>query len=112
MPVTLEDNLRSLRGEFRADLEENHITLDRLAADLDRLLQATETKVFCTKAGEIVYSEPMEALAIRLAALREALKLRDLYPAEKSEVKHDGQVSIGVVTGIDRAPNEAVSEDE
>jgi len=62
------------------------ITPSYLAKLLKKELEAKQVKVFQHQ-GEIIESEPLEALDIRQKARQDAHKLRGDYPSEKHEVE-------------------------
>jgi hypothetical protein len=76
--------------------------IDELAAKI----KATEVKVFkgtvtakdedsgmYVTESEIIYSKPLGALGVQLQALDMALKLRQMYPKERLDVHHSGNVA-------------------
>jgi hypothetical protein len=70
----------------RVALDERGITLDYLARKLKAELLAKETKVFMTKEGQVVYSDPLIAWDVRQRARQDTHRLRGDYPPEKKQV--------------------------
>jgi hypothetical protein len=78
-----------VRAKTLQALEDQNVTIKRIARVLSIELKAFETKAFLDKkSGKVVYSRPMLAHGPRLKAAELSIKLLDMNPAEKHEVKH------------------------
>lgn len=81
-----------LRSPMIEALEDEGITIKSLAKALKKELHAKNIKPFLAAKGQIVYSDPLDALDIQQKARIDAHKLLDHYPDERhriiGEVKH------------------------
>ena len=96
MPDEISPDEKAIRAGLRSPmieaLEGEGITIKSLAKHLRKELQATNIKPFLAAKGQIVYSDPLDALDIQQKARIDAQKLLDCYPDERhriiGEVKH------------------------
>jgi hypothetical protein len=87
--------LDSINSPIIKALEGEGITPSYLAKLLKKELKAKQVKVFSNKSGDVIYSEPLEALDIQQKARQDAHKLLDHYPSERHQV--EGEITIQVV---------------
>jgi hypothetical protein len=83
-----ESILKQLNSPIIDALDNEGITPSYLAKLLKKELEAKHVKVFQHQ-GEIIESEPLEALDIRQKARQDAHKLRGDYPAERKHITGD-----------------------
>jgi len=85
--------LDSINTPILKALDGEGITLSYLTKHLKKELKAKRVQVFNDK-GQIIYSDPLDALEIQQRARQDAHKLRGDYPAEKHQIDGDLMVEI------------------
>lgn len=90
------------KAKTRKSLKRHKVTEDFVAQRLKEALDAEETKAFCTKFGDVVYSESMVAHGIRLRAIEIAANLLEMEPSKKHEFpdKDGNPQPVGSVVNI------------
>jgi len=73
-------------------LDNAGLTADKLIEKLQEELEAKVERVFCTKEGDLKYSKKMVDWRTRQEARKDAHKLRNDYPADKTETEHSGMI--------------------
>jgi hypothetical protein len=90
------------KAKTKKSLKRHKVTEDLVAQRLKEALDAEETKVFCTKEGDVVYSEALTAHGIRLRAIEVAAELLNMKPSKKVEFpdKDGNPQAVGAIVNI------------
>ena len=103
--------LQSIKKKIPEIMDENRLTDEALIGKhLASLLNATEVKAFNHK-GKVIYSEPLEALDIRLRALEQAFKLKGSYAPVQDQQSYTG-IQVILMDKIPRPNQEKFLEAE
>lgn len=95
--VACRDIMPQCRDIFRQAMH-HRISVGKLSDTIAAGLDAKEVKVFSTKDGGIVYSEPLIAWGERRQYSELAAKLMALEPERRSDDEQTGNITIQVVT--------------
>jgi hypothetical protein len=88
-----ESILKQLNSPIVEALDNEGITPSYLAKLLKKELHAKQIKVFQHQ-GEVIMSEPLDALDIQQKARQDAHKLLDHYPAERHKIEQLAPITI------------------
>jgi len=85
MPVTADEMIQAILAPMKQALDDEGITMPRLAKQLGQELEAMRVEVRGGKEG-LQYSKPLVAWDVRQRARMDAHKLLGHYPAEKHDI--------------------------